>query len=72
MDTKDSQIDFLRWVLQNCSTSLWDSVVLENVQVKKLYESTQDIFYIDSNSDMKKLYDYYKKDMNTFPDKIIK
>ena len=62
MDVKDCQIDFLRWILQNCKNSPDDVIVIENVQVKNLFEDTQDMFYLDSNSDMKKLYAYYDKD----------
>lgn len=61
MNIKDCQIDFLRWVLQNCKNSPYDVVVLENVDVKKLFEDTQDMFYLDSDRDMQKLYAYYEK-----------
>ena len=62
MNIKDCQIDFLRWVLQNCKNSPYDAVVIENIKVKNLFEDTQDMFYLDSNSDMEKLYAYYEKD----------
>ena len=62
MNMRDCQIGFLRWVLQNCENSPYDVVVIENVKVKKLFEDPQYIFYLDSNSDMKKLYAYYEKD----------
>ena len=62
MNIKDCQIDFLRWVLQNCKNSPYGAIVLKNVNVKNLFEDTQDMFYLDSNSDMKKLYAYYEKD----------
>jgi len=65
MNIKDCQIDFLRWVLQNCKNSPYDVVALENVKVKNLFPNDsvkQDLFYLDSNSDMEKLYKYYEKD----------
>lgn len=62
MSIKDCQIDFLRWVLSNCKNSLEYAVVLENIQVKKLLDDPQDVFYLDSDNDMNKLYTYYEKD----------
>ena len=65
MGIKDCQIDFLRWVLQNCKNSPYDVVALENIRVKNLFPNDsdeQDLFYLDSKTDMYKLYSYYEKD----------
>ena len=57
------QIDFTRWVLQTCSTDIVDAITLENIQAKKLCKDNQTVFYLDSNSDMIKLYSIYKEDI---------
>jgi len=62
MDIKDLQIDFLRWVLENCKNSPFDALVVENIKVKKMLPDNQDMLYLDSDSDMNTLYELYKKD----------
>lgn len=57
------QIDYARWVLQNCTTGIVDAVTLENIQAKKLCKDNQTVFYLDSDSDMNKLYSIYKENI---------
>ena len=45
--------------------SPYNVVALENIRVKNLFPNDsdeQDLFYLDSKTDMYKLYSYYEKD----------
>jgi len=61
MNIRDCQIDFLRWVLE-IGKERSGMIIVENTKVKSYIKDEQDVFYLDSNSDMKKLYQLYEMD----------
>ena len=61
MNLRDCQIDFLRWVLE-IGKERSGMIIVENTKVKSYIKDDQDVFYLDSNSDMKKLYQLYEMD----------
>ena len=61
MNIRECQIDYLQWVL-SIGSERSGMITVENTTVKSYITDNQDVFYLDSNSDMEKLYRLYELD----------